>query len=145
MAYFETIILLFACIALYIYLYLRKTYSYFEQHGIPHLKPDNWILGNMMDIFWWRIPFAVGFQDIHRKLEPHKFGGIFQLQKPTFIFRDPELIKAILIKDFDHFQNHSSPPPNDADPFTMNLFNLKGTSNSFFTHFQTYQPFCYFS
>lgn len=34
--------------------------------------------------------------------------GYFQFRQPVFIINDPEIIKKIAIKDFDHFPNHTS-------------------------------------
>ncbi|CAH1974893.1 unnamed protein product [Acanthoscelides obtectus] len=45
---------------------------------------------------------------------------------PTFMVRDPDLIKSICVKDFDHFSNHRTFVPEDVDPlFAKNLFALK--------------------
>lgn len=80
----------------------------------------------MTDLFWYRKPIPIIGLDFYRKLAPYKFGGIYQFQKPAFVIRDPDLLKYILIKDFDYFQNHAGPPPNEADALSYNLFNLKG-------------------
>jgi hypothetical protein len=41
--------------------------------------------------------------------------------------RDPELIKMVTVKDFDHFLDRQSPISEDAEPlFGKGLFNLKG-------------------
>lgn len=47
--------------------------------------------------------------------------------KPTLIVRDPELIRLITIKDFDHFVNRNNVISEDADPlFAKSLLILKG-------------------
>lgn len=46
---------------------------------------------------------------------------------PVLIIRDLELIKQILVKDFDHFLDHRGFIPEDAEPlFGKNLFSLTG-------------------
>lgn len=47
---------------------------------------------------------------------------------PTLMIRDPELIKQITIKDFDHFIDHRVFVDAGTDPLMSgNLFSLKGT------------------
>lgn len=35
-----------------------------------------------------------------------RYFGIFQFRVPLLVVRDPEVIKQITVKDFDHFTNH---------------------------------------
>lgn len=35
-----------------------------------------------------------------------RVSGMFEFKNPVFIIRDPEVIKKVTIKDFDHFQDH---------------------------------------
>lgn len=45
------------------------------------------------------------------------------------MMRDPELIKQITVKDFDHFTDHRTAIDPDLEPlFARNLFTLKGNS-----------------
>lgn len=37
---------------------------------------------------------------------PNRIVGTFQFGKPVLILRDPEIIKQMTIKDFDHFEDH---------------------------------------
>ena len=56
------------------------------------------------------------------------------------MLRDPELIKQIAIKDFDHFTNHKQIIPDGIDEiWSKNLFSLKGTIKLFSRLFQTTQ------
>lgn len=52
---------------------------------------------------------------------------MFQFMLPTLVITDPELIKQITVKDFDHFLDHRTFIPEEADPlWGKNLFALKG-------------------
>jgi cytochrome P450 family 9 len=43
------------------------------------------------------------------------------------MLRDPELIKMVTVKDFEHFLDHRAPISEEAEPlFGKGLFNLKG-------------------
>jgi cytochrome P450 family 9 len=46
--------------------------------------------------------------------------GTFDMRRPTFIVRDPELIKQIGIKDFEYFSQHRSILAPDTDPLLSN-------------------------
>jgi hypothetical protein len=46
---------------------------------------------------------------------------------PILLIRDPDLIKMVTVKDFEHFLDHQLPISEDAEPlFGKALFNLKG-------------------
>jgi cytochrome P450 family 9 len=73
---------------------------------------------------------ALSFQHlvvyIYNKLKGHKYGGVYQFMKPGVLLRDPELIKMVTVKDFEHFMDRQ-PPTDEADfIFGKSLFNLKG-------------------
>ena len=42
-------------------------------------------------------------KDMYFKGEGHRFYGVYFLGAPSYSIRDPELIRRILVKDFDHF------------------------------------------
>jgi len=52
---------------------------------------------------------------------------MFHFMNPVLLIRDPELIKMVTVKDFEHFLDHQLPISEDAEPlFGKALFNLKG-------------------
>ncbi len=40
---------------------------------------------------------------------------MFDFRKPFYFIRDPEIIKKLAVKDFDHFENHRSFIDEDVD------------------------------
>jgi cytochrome P450 family 9 len=65
--------------------------------------------------------------DIYNRLKGHKYGGLYQLMNPFLLLRDPELIKMVTVKDFEHFLDRQVLISEDAEPlFGKALFNLKG-------------------
>jgi len=65
--------------------------------------------------------------DIYNKLKGHKYGGLYQLMQPILLLRDPELIKMVTVRDFEHFVDRQVPISEDAEPlFGKALFNLQG-------------------
>lgn len=51
---------------------------------------------------------------------------MFQFVRPLVGIRDTELIKKILIKDFEFFFGHNALIPEEQGGFGRNLFSLKG-------------------
>lgn len=50
----------------------------------------------------------------------HRISGFFQLFAPQLCVRDPEAIKQILVKDFDHFEDHTLMIDVSAEPLIGN-------------------------
>lgn len=49
--------------------------------------------------------------------------GVYDGRKPIYLIRDPQLVKQIMIKDFDHFVNRTPPADNrDFDLLSNSLF-----------------------
>ena len=44
---------------------------------------------------------------IYRDFKDVGYGLYFSFKEPVFVVTDPELLKSILVKDFDHFQNRN--------------------------------------
>ncbi|XP_065214600.1 cytochrome P450 6k1-like isoform X3 [Planococcus citri] len=124
MFFFNSVILLLISSVLYLYWYLKKTYSFFEQHGIPYIKPTP-LFGNMTDVILLRKSMAEGFADLYKKLEPHRFAGVFFGTKPMILIRDPDLIKDIWIKDFAYFSDRGWKIDQDLEPLSHHLFTMQ--------------------
>uniref|UniRef100_A0AAT9UTK5 Cytochrome P450 6PZ20 n=1 Tax=Maconellicoccus hirsutus TaxID=177089 RepID=A0AAT9UTK5_MACHI len=120
-----SVILLIISIFLYLYWYLRKVYSFFEHLNIPYLEP-NLLFGNMTDVFLLRKSLAEIYLEMYRKLEPHRYAGVFNSIKPTIIIRDPDLLKDVLIKDFAFFNDRGFDVMKDLEPLSNHLFLMKG-------------------
>jgi len=53
--------------------------------------------------------------------------GLFEFRKPIFLVRDPQMVKQMAIKDFDHFVDHRTVLSPDMDPlFARALISLQG-------------------
>nr|AZR39445.1 cytochrome P450 [Agasicles hygrophila] len=64
---------------------------------------------------------------IYKDAGNERYYGFYQFSTPTLLIKDPELIKQIGVKDFEHFLDHSTFIPENADPlWGKNLFALKG-------------------
>lgn len=121
----STIVLIFISVILYLIWYRKKQFSYFKKYNVPYIKP-NLIFGNATDIFLRGKSRATVLQEFYDKLDPHKIAGVFNMSTPIFLIRDPQVLKNMLIKDFEYFQDHADTTFTDDDLYTENLFSLKG-------------------
>jgi cytochrome P450 family 6 len=108
-----------------LYYYFTAHFNYWEEKGVPYLKPVPFF-GNLMEMALHRKTQAEGFRQLYQKLDGHMFGGLFQTRIPMIMFRDPELIKHVLIKDFSHFHDRGMPHDVENDPISANLVILEG-------------------
>ncbi|KAF7403870.1 hypothetical protein HZH68_006664 [Vespula germanica] len=119
-------ILALVAVILSIYYYLFKDLSYFKKSDIPYLEP--WpIVGNMGPAILRLKSLIDIITDIYNLNPEAKYVGFFDMGKPVFFIRDPELIKMIAVKSFDNFPDHRGFVDEVQEPlFGKNLFSLKG-------------------
>ncbi|KAG5348100.1 CP9E2 protein, partial [Acromyrmex charruanus] len=112
--------------ALGLYYFLFKDLNYFKKYGIPHKRPLP-IVGNMGPTFLRLQSLSELVKTIYNLHPEAKYVGMFDMNVPLVVIRDPELIKSIALKHFDSFMDHRSFINEDQDPlFGKNLFALRG-------------------
>lgn len=62
------------------------------------------------------------FLQVYKKHRGSKFIGFYELMKPTLMVLDKEVIKAVLIKDFDHFVDRRNMTLTSDEDKVMNKF-----------------------
>lgn len=120
LSYLLTIILV---VLTSVYLYLKWMYGYFARHGVAYETPH---------LFWGNIQginkkFSLGSKVkmmYHKFSGEHKVFGLFLLMKPVTVICDLDLIKSVLIKDFNKLSDRGSFYNERDDPLSANLFNL---------------------
>lgn len=86
------------------YRFLTSKYDYFERIGVPFEKPKL-IFGNFRRMMFQRESFHEFVKRMYDQFPNKAIFGMFQFRTPIFVVRDPELIKLVTIKHFDHFTN----------------------------------------
>ncbi|XP_064540304.1 cytochrome P450 9b2-like [Drosophila montana] len=90
---------------LYVYKWATARQNEFADRGLPFEKP--WpILGNNADVVLNKASFQKLVSEFYSRTRQHKLVGFFNFRTPMIQVNDPELIKKITVKDFDHFPNH---------------------------------------
>uniref|UniRef100_A0A1S4JSZ5 Uncharacterized protein n=2 Tax=Culex quinquefasciatus TaxID=7176 RepID=A0A1S4JSZ5_CULQU len=104
-----------------VYRHLTKNNDYFHDKPIPSLavKPG---IGSTGSLMFKLCSFSDYIKSIYDKFPSVKVFGLFDTTMPFFVIRDPELIKQIAVKDFDHFVDHRTIMGNDDSGDSPRLF-----------------------
>ncbi|XP_011150785.1 cytochrome P450 9e2-like [Harpegnathos saltator] len=89
-------------------------------HTIPSMKISLRALLRHID-------FTEYNQFIYNYVSDAKYIGLMSLNTPLVLLRDPELIKDVMVKDFEHFPDHKSILSEEVEPlFSRNVVALRG-------------------
>lgn len=113
-----------------IYKSLTRNNGYFHDKPIPSMAVSP-IFGSTAPLILKKFSFNGFIMYIYRKYPNAKVFGMFDAMTPIFVVRDPELIKKITVKDFDHFIDHrpmfgNSENDNPYSIFGKTLFAMTG-------------------
>ncbi|XP_019700138.1 cytochrome P450 9e2-like [Harpegnathos saltator] len=105
------------------YLYYKNTY--WKKRGVPYIR-----MIPAMEMSWKmflrRITVIEFSQFIHNYMPDAKYIGHMDMGTPTVFLHDPELIRDVMVKDFDYFPDHRI-GSEEIDPlFSKNVFALRG-------------------
>ncbi|KRT81786.1 cytochrome P450, partial [Oryctes borbonicus] len=104
-----------------------KHYAYWTDRNVKQRKPI-YFLGDNSNILFGKESIYDAFVKMYNAFPNERYMGIYQMLIPTLVVRDPDLIKQLTVKDFDHFLNHRAFIPEGVDPlWNKNLFSLKDT------------------
>jgi len=113
------------CVLAAVYVYFKVSFNYWKKRNVPYAKPT-FPFGNLGDMVFLKASIGQLLQNIYKELDGEKYGGIYMLTKPGFIFRDPDIIKNILVKDFSSFHDRGFYMDEEFEPLTGHLFVLPG-------------------
>lgn len=115
--------LLLTCVIAIYYLY-RRTYYHWKILSVKQF-PFELKKGNLGDV-GTKIHLGQFFADYYYKTKQLglKFSGLYFNTTPELLVTDLDLIRQILIKDFDYFPNHGRYVNEADEPISAHLFNL---------------------
>nr|UZE89898.1 cytochrome P450 CYP9GN5 [Chrysoperla zastrowi sillemi]UZE89899.1 cytochrome P450 CYP9GN5 [Chrysoperla zastrowi sillemi]UZE89901.1 cytochrome P450 CYP9GN5 [Chrysoperla zastrowi sillemi] len=101
---------MFAIIALIVILYLihyaiTNVYKYWESRGIPYYKPRNAYYDTYCT-FLQKDNFSLEIAKAYNGFPDKQVYGSFLLRTPQLMVKDPDILRNICVKDFEHFTNH---------------------------------------
>lgn len=107
--------------------FVRQSFKYWEKKGVYTL-PIHPLFGTAKDLITQKKPIAVEIKDFYNayKAKGLKYGGYYVFMKPIFIPVDNEVMKKIIITDFNHFTDHAFYLNEEKEPLSAHLFALRG-------------------
>ena len=92
-----------------LYVYVTKNFGRWKDLKIPYAKPS-FPMGSFDFFFGGHIDIQSYEQ--HKKFENEKYFGHFMFGKPFIGVNDPDVLRLIQVKDFDHFVDRVDPSNN---------------------------------
>ncbi len=125
MAAFEILAAVVA-VMLVLYYYMTSTADFFAKRDIPYLAPTPFI-GSSSDALLLKKWRGKVWQDWYNyaKKNGHKFLGVFLGRRPMLMVCDVDMIKTILVKDFQYVMDRGMYFDRQREPLSANLFNLE--------------------
>ncbi|XP_063366340.1 cytochrome P450 6B7-like [Cydia amplana] len=113
-------------IAILLYFYGTRTFGYWAKRGVKHDAPVPFF-GTAKRQFLQQISFADIYDEMYQKYPSERFVGYYLMTTPLLILRDPELVKHVLVSDFNHFHARNVLPLDEhPEPLMKNLFTCEG-------------------
>lgn len=108
-----------------IYLYVQYVFGYWKRRGIKFLKPSL-PFGNYGETITQKLSFSILMKKIYDAMPDEPIIGTFATIRPVLLVCDPEIIRNILIKDFNHFVDRGNYIDEHKDPLSGHLLALEG-------------------
>nr|XP_018898318.1 PREDICTED: probable cytochrome P450 6a13 isoform X1 [Bemisia tabaci] len=105
--------------------YVHKKHQYWKRRGVPSMS--TWeILVQSVKLWLGRTHVWMIFMEMHDAFRGHKFGGSFQMVRPSLVLRDPELIRSVLVNNFSNFHDRHNMELSENDPVHWDLVHQRG-------------------
>ncbi|XP_055546467.1 probable cytochrome P450 28a5 [Wyeomyia smithii] len=118
----------FAGLLAVLYLFLSWDFNHWKKAGIVGPKPRV-LFGNIPSLLTQKRHLYYDMERIYNTFKDEPAVGFFSIRTPQLMIRDPELIKEVLSKSFNHFpaNQFSDLVDEKSDPlFARNPFSLTG-------------------
>lgn len=79
-----------------------KGFDVFEKQGIPNLKPYPFA-GTQLPLLRRKVTITRFIINSFNAFPDASIVGLFDRKTPIYLLKDPELIKQVGVKDFEHF------------------------------------------
>ncbi|KAJ8672829.1 hypothetical protein QAD02_004089 [Eretmocerus hayati] len=101
-------------------------FTHWKRMKVPHESP-NLIFGNLnLDFLLNKITVGGLVKQLYGTFKNEKLFGMYIFHNPILVINDPDLIKEVLVKDFQYFKDKGVYYNHEIDPISSNLFRLPG-------------------
>ncbi|KAK4885360.1 hypothetical protein RN001_001631 [Aquatica leii] len=114
-------------ILLLIIVYYKWAFSYWRKKGVPCVEPTI-PFGNIQALITSQLYVGTHLKNAYLLFKQlgHKHAGMYLLSWPRYLPIDRNIIKHILIQEFDYFNDRGFYYNEKDDPLSANLFSLSG-------------------
>ncbi|RZF47577.1 hypothetical protein LSTR_LSTR014915 [Laodelphax striatellus] len=120
--YLVAIVLLIISILVFIKVHI---YSHWKRRGIIQANASPpW--GSIKNFVLGRTSIAEVFAEIYKQGEGHPIIGFYSFLSPALVIREPDYMKRILVRDYDHFSDRGIYSNRKIDPLSYHLFSTDG-------------------
>lgn len=117
-------------ILLAFYFWAKQRLNSLQSQGIKCIEPS-FPLGNMNGV-GKKVHMVERMQEIYEKFkDTEKVSGFYMMLKPTVQLNDLDIIKQVLVKDFNKFVNRGTYYHKEADPVSAHMFALEDSEWKF--------------
>lgn len=99
---FTYILLSLVSIAYLLYIYFTRTFTYWKSRNITGPEPVVFF-GNIKESALRRKNIGIIFKKIYDNYSKEKVVGVYRMTTPCLLIRDLDIVKRVMIKDFDLF------------------------------------------
>lgn len=118
--------ILYLAVAIFLlYIWIKNHFLHWERLEFPYV-PGKFPMGSAVDVGTQEHMSEFLKREYDNFKDKTPCFGIFQMFRPVLVLTDPELIKEILVKNFENFHSHGININEDADPLNANLFFKSG-------------------
>lgn len=124
---YGSLLLLFLLSLLFavVYQFVLRSWFYFNDCNVKFVRGLP-LLGSAYKSVIGLEPAAISYRRLYERFAAQKFIGIYDLGgRPSYLLRDPDLIKQLMITDSDHFANHRFTFENGNDLFAHTLLGMR--------------------
>lgn len=106
---------------------LRYHFRYWKRRGIEQLSPSI-LFGDIGPVFQQEQYVAETYATLYQRSKHLLVAGIYLSLRPVLFVNDPQLIRDILVRDFDHFYDRGVYSNEKHDPISAHLFSMSSES-----------------
>lgn len=107
-----------------IYKYVTRKFDYWKNRGVYYEKPLVF-LGNTKDLFFFKKTIGEWMKDLYNSAQ-EPYIGIFIMDEPGLVLKSPEIIKRVIVKDFNYFMDRTIANPSHDEVISNMMFLQKG-------------------